>query len=72
MDNLSSHNVTGAIKTLKAARMALDDVEVKGSTNMNILLGSMQAMERSINIIDNAFRELIAPPVKQEEEAPKE
>lgn len=71
MDNLS-HNVTEAINALKATRRALEDVEVKGSPNMNILLGSMKAMEHSISIIENVFRELTAPIANQEEEAPKE
>ena len=60
MDN-QTHNVTEAIKKLRAINYALENLEVKGRQNMDILLGSMQALEKSTNIIDAAFRELTQP-----------
>lgn len=77
MDN-STHNVTEAIKKLRAINFALENLEVKGRQNMDILLGSMQALEKATNIIDAAFRELTQPApqpeikleVISEEEAP--
>ena len=53
-----SYNVTEAIRTVKAVNFALENLEVKGRNNMDILLGSMKALERSINVIEAAFNEL--------------
>lgn len=56
-----SYNVTEAIRTVKAVNFALENLEVKGRNNMDILLGSMKALERSINVIEAAFNELNQP-----------
>lgn len=53
-----THDVTNAIRTIKSVSLALDNVEVKGRTNMDILMGSMQALDRSIAAIEAAFNEL--------------
>lgn len=57
-----SYNVTEAIKKIKAVVCALDDLEVKGRDNLNILLGSIQALERSVGVIESVFNELNRQP----------
>lgn len=56
-----TYNVTEAIRKIKAVNFALENLEVKGRQNMDILLGSMQAIDRSIHIIEAAFNELHQP-----------
>ena len=67
-----TYDVTNAIRTIKGVSLALDNVEVKGRTNMDILMGSMQALDRSIASIEAAFKELTKaveqPEIKSEAE----
>ena len=76
-----AYNVTEAIRKIKAVNFALENLEVKGRQNMDILLGSMQAIDTSIRIIEAAFKELNQPASQEpeiklevvpEEEAPAE
>ena len=53
-----TYDVTNAIRTIKSVTLALENLEVKGRTNMDILLGSMQALDRSVASIEAAFNEL--------------
>ena len=67
-----TYDVTNAIRTIKGVSLALDNVEVKGRTNMDILMGSMRALDRSIASIEAAFNELTEaveqPEIKSEAE----
>ena len=65
MEN-QSYNVSEAIRRIKGVNFALENLEVKGRQNMDILLGSMQMLDRSISIIEAAFNELNHPVSQQE------
>ena len=51
-------NLTEVVKRLKAVAFALDKLEVKGRENLDILLGSIQTIERSANIIEQCLQEM--------------
>lgn len=51
-------NPNEIIQSLKAVSFALGNVEVKGRENMDILLGSMQALDRAINSLSKFKDEL--------------
>lgn len=46
------------IRQLRAVVYALDNLQVKGRDNMDILLGSMQQLDRSINSLSQFQAEL--------------
>lgn len=51
----SSVEINEAIAKLKSVNFALNTVEVKGRNNLDILLGSMQAIDQVIAAINRAF-----------------
>lgn len=67
-----SYNVTEAIRTIKAVNYALERLEIKGRDNMDILLGSMKALEQAVNVIDKAFSELDQPISRSEDVSDEE
>lgn len=56
-----AYNVSEAIKAIKSVAYALDNLEVKGRKNLDILLGSIQALDRSAGVIESAFKQLDHP-----------
>lgn len=57
----SSVEINEAIAKLKSVNYALNTVEVKGRNNLDILLGSMQAIDQVIAVINRAFEETAHP-----------
>ena len=53
-------NLTEIVRKLKAINYALENLEVKGRENLDILLGSMQEIDRVVNELQNGMRELNA------------
>lgn len=51
-------NLNDIIQKLKAINYALGNVEVRGRENMDILLGSMQQLDRSIAQLSSFKKEL--------------
>ena len=45
-------NLSNAVKRLKAINFALENLEVKGRSNLDILLGSMQAIDKVVSEIE--------------------
>ena len=57
----SSVEINEVIAKLKSVNFALNTVEVKGRNNLDILLGSMQAIDQVIAVINRAFEETAQP-----------
>jgi len=51
-------NLTEAIRQIKATSYALDQLEVKGHTNLDILLGSIQSLNRIAAQLEQSLREM--------------
>lgn len=70
-------NLDNIIKQLRATAFALDDLQVKGRDNLNILLGSMQQIDQAINSLSKFQKDLnesfkIDVKPAEEEHAPAE
>lgn len=65
---MASANISAALKDLKGVSYALNNVEVKGRDNLDILLGSMQVIDRSIEVIERALQDFNPPAVSNEEQ----
>lgn len=51
-------NLDDIIKNLRATAFALDNLQVKGRDNLDILLGSMQQIDRAINSLSKFQKDL--------------
>lgn len=60
------------VRKLKSVNYALENVQVKGRDNMDILLGSMQAIDLVASSIESGTVEMNEPKIKLEEVANNE
>ena len=51
-------NLSAIVKKLRAVAYALDNVEIKGRQNLDILLGSIQNIERVAADLESGLREM--------------
>lgn len=54
-------NLTEAVRKIKAISYALNQLEVKGRTNLDILLGSIQSLDNVAAQIEAGLREMEPP-----------
>lgn len=59
-------NLNDIVKNIRGVAYVLDNVEVKGRANMDILLGSMQRLERIAQELESSFKAMNEPEVKVE------
>ena len=52
-------NVNQIVKKLKAVSYALNQLEVKGRQNLDILLGSIQEIDRSAVMLEKSLMEMV-------------
>jgi len=64
--------MTEIIRNLKAINFALNNLEVKGRSNLDILLGAMQSLDRDIAELEKIQDDMTKPVnIKVTEEEPK-
>lgn len=68
-------NLSESIKKIRSVSYALNNLEVKGRDNLDILLGSIQALDRTAADLERGLKTLEAPQVNievvPEEEKPE-
>ena len=54
-------NLSESIKKIRSVSYALNNLEVKGRDNLDILLGSIQALDRTAADLERGLKTLEAP-----------
>ena len=69
---MAQTNFSECIRTIKSVSFALNRLEVKGRENLDILLGSIQALDRTAVELDKGLQDLTNPNIEIEVEQAEE